>query len=212
MKRILCYGDSNTWGCIPGVYTRYAEEIRWPGVLQSALGDSCRIIEAGLCGRTTAVDDPFDTELNGLKALPNVLRSAGPIDLVVLMLGTNDLHIQDAWSAARGCQVLIDTIRRHPDCFVDHTPQVLLVSPIHIREDFSIVFTNIDRAAISAESRKFAPLYKEFAASMGVAFFDAAQVAEPSADDGVHMDAANHKALGAAVGSKQKRCSSTRAK
>lgn len=199
MKRILCYGDSNTWGCIPGVYTRYPEEVRWPGVLQAALADSCRIIEAGLCGRTTAVDDPFDPELNGLKALPNVLRSAGPIDLVILMLGTNDLKFQDAWGAARGCQVLIDTIRRHPDCFVDGKPQILLVSPVHVREDFAIVFTGVDGSVLSAESHKFASLYGEFAAVMGLPFFDAAQVAKPSPADGIHMDAENHKALGLAL-------------
>lgn len=94
-KRIVCFGDSNTWGYIPITGERYDESIRWPARLQEKLGyQDYTVVEEGLTGRTTVFDDPFDPELNGLKTMPAVLRSAAPIDVLVFMLGTNDFPVQ----------------------------------------------------------------------------------------------------------------------
>ena len=201
MKRyILCYGDSNTWGHIPGTCgTRFAEDKRWTGVLQQMLGTEYRILEAGLCGRTTTCDDPFDADLNGIRYLPACLRSAGPLDLVVLMLGTNDLKFQNAWSAARGAATIIRSIRMHADCFRGGNPQVLLVSPVHVTDAPSPVMSDPDSLFSRPESLKFARFYRGFAEDLGIPFFDAASVAEPSPLDGIHMDAVGHAALGAAL-------------
>ena len=90
-KRLLCYGDSNTWGYIPGSAGRYTFNQRWPGVLQNELVGRARVFEDGLSGRTTIYDDPFEKNLNGEKHLLAALKRCTPLDLVILMLGTNDL-------------------------------------------------------------------------------------------------------------------------
>ena len=90
MKNILCFGDSNTWGYVPGTGNRYPKQIRWTGLLQNLLGDSFFIIEEGLNGRTTVLDDPTRIAKNGMTYLRPCLDSQAPIDLVVMMLGTND--------------------------------------------------------------------------------------------------------------------------
>jgi lysophospholipase L1-like esterase len=93
-KRIMCFGDSLTWGWNPiesGIpIERYSKEKRWTGILASELGPEFEVLEEGLSGRTTNLDDPTDPRLNGANYLPSALASHLPLDLVVLMLGTND--------------------------------------------------------------------------------------------------------------------------
>lgn len=89
-KRIVCYGDSNTWGYDAVTDGRFPEEVRWTGKLQELLGEEYCIIEEGLCGRTTVFEDPLNEGLNGLTYLYPCLMSHGPLDLLVIMLGTND--------------------------------------------------------------------------------------------------------------------------
>jgi lysophospholipase L1-like esterase len=91
MKSILCYGDSITWGYNPADGTRFPFSDRWPGILQAELGGSFRVIEEALPGRTTSIDSPYLPDRNGKKSLQLVLESHMPLDLFVLMLGTNDL-------------------------------------------------------------------------------------------------------------------------
>src|SRR6185436_143967 len=96
MKTILCFGDSNTWGFIPESITepfwrRHAPDVRWPGVLARELGSGYSVIEEGLGGRTTVHDDPVMGNRNGSLHLPPCLESHKPLDLVVLMMGTNYL-------------------------------------------------------------------------------------------------------------------------
>ena len=95
MKTVLCFGDSNTHGQIPGKDGgRYEKEIRWPGVLKSMLGDSFDVIEEGLGGRTTVFEDPIEEDKSGKAYLQQCLHSHKPIDLIIVMLGTNDLKIR----------------------------------------------------------------------------------------------------------------------
>ena len=90
-REILCVGDSNTYGLIPGTKERYKENIRWTGILQQKLKEQdCRIVEEGLCGRTTVFEDELRKNRKGSDLLPVLLESHAPIDQVVLMLGTND--------------------------------------------------------------------------------------------------------------------------
>ncbi|MEM8844821.1 MAG: hypothetical protein AAGB35_07230, partial [Pseudomonadota bacterium] len=98
MKNILVYGDSQSWGFVPGAadlkamhFQRYDFSTRWPGRLQQLMGEDCRIIEENLCGRTTIFDDPILPDRNGLTYLPPCLLSHQPLDLVIIMLGSNDL-------------------------------------------------------------------------------------------------------------------------
>ena len=122
MKNILCYGDSNTWGCPPledwpiTTITRFGPDVRWGSVMRSILGEGYWAVEEGLNGRTTVWDDPVEGEhRNGKPYLLPCLLSHAPLDLVILMLGTNDLKSRyslSAWDIASGVATLIDLIQK----------------------------------------------------------------------------------------------------
>lgn len=96
MKQAACFGDSNTWGLIPGTKKRYSWGERWTSVLQEKLNvDKVRVIEEGLCGRTTVFEDAYRANRNGLKSIPFILESQKPIDAVILMLGTIEEYIPE---------------------------------------------------------------------------------------------------------------------
>ena len=103
MKTILCYGDSNTYGYNPSNGFRYPENVRWTGRLQSALGEGYKIIEEGCNGRTTIFDDPLEGWKNGLGYLRPCLNSHKPVDIVIMMLGSNDL--KETFHASRILQL-----------------------------------------------------------------------------------------------------------
>ena len=136
MAAILCYGDSNTWGCIPlqgpEPAGRFPPETRWPGVLRRELGDGHWVVEEGLSGRTTVWDDPLEPHRNGRTLLPPTLLTHQPLDLVIVMLGTNDLkHRLNASAAeiATGAGMLVDIVAAS-GCGPDgRSPQTLLVCP-----------------------------------------------------------------------------------
>lgn len=207
-KRILCYGDSNTYGSIPGG-GRYPEEIRWPMALQKLLGDDYTIVEEGFGGRTTVFDDPVEGGFkSGQAYLPPCLMSHSPLDLVILMLGTNDTkhRFQSSANLIANCnKILIDTIRRYGEDAEAHPPKVLLVAPIRIGEwimetDMAVAFGTyaIDVAA------GFGPAFEAAAKDCGCAFLDAGKVAEPSQQDAVHLTAEGHRALAEAMWKKVK--------
>ena len=114
MKTILCYGDSNTWGAKPilklGSPDRYQYEVRWTTVLQNQLGNDYHIIAEGLNGRTSTFDDPIEgAHKNGKRYLFPCLETHAPLDLVIIMLGTNDLKSRlglTAWDIACGTHLL----------------------------------------------------------------------------------------------------------
>ena len=128
MREILCFGDSNTYGLIPGTKERYKENIRWTGILQQKLKEQdCRIVEEGLCGRTTVFEDELRKNRKGSDLLPVLLESHAPIDQVVLMLGTNDCKSYYHASAeviGLGVEKLIGQIRQAGEHI-----KILLVSP-----------------------------------------------------------------------------------
>lgn len=195
MISILCYGDSNTWGCIPGILTRYPAEVRWTGILQRKLGTGYHIIEDGINGRTTVWDDPVNQCRNGLAALGYSLYRAKPLDLVVLMLGTNDLNYTDAEGYYLGIKLLCQRILKanisYPGTskvFPEQT-RLLLVSPINATEN----------TPSYTESCQFAAYTEKAADELGIPWLDAAQYARPSPLDGCHMEAKDHAALGHAI-------------
>ena len=203
-KRILCYGDSNTYGHDPARGgARLPREQRWPGALAGLLGEGYEILEEGLCGRTTVLEDPTAPGLNGLSYLGPCLLSHRPLDLIILMLGTNDLQVVHSaipLTVARGAEALIRCVRdtlRPPE----QQPEILLVSPLLVRNiSVDPVFGPLfgyERA--QRYSAQLAPLYEEAAARWGCRFFDAAQAAEPSPLDGLHMDASGHRRLAGAL-------------
>lgn len=201
MKNILCFGDSNTWGLNPADASRYDRSIRWPGVLAALLGDDFHVVEEGLVGRTTVRDDPNDAHKNGLTYLPPCLESHQPLNLVVLMLGTNDLKHRFALSpeaVASSVQVLIDTILASPCGANGSAPKLLLMAPPHVAG-----LTALAEMFVGAEEKSaaLAPLYAAVAQEAGCHFLDAGPFAPASPRDGVHLDAQSHARLAEAVAS-----------
>lgn len=197
-KRIVCFGDSNTWGYIPVTSLRYDENTRWPALLQSKLGyEDYTVVEEGLTGRTTVFDDPFDPELNGLKTMPAILRTAAPIDLLIFMLGTNDFqsHIPagNPISTARAVQYMLELARTLPLDREGEKMKILLISPIEISEDRLTFKDNdvTDQTSIE-NSRQLGKHMRIVAQQLGVEFIDAAQYVKPGKVDGVHLDGAGH--------------------
>lgn len=195
MREILCFGDSNTYGLIPGTENRFDRNTRWTGILDKHLyTKGYRIIEEGLCGRTTRFDDRTREGRNGTKMLPVLLETHKPIDRVILMLGTNDCKFCYHPSAAligSGVEMLIKQIRN-----VDETIKILLISPIHLgeevwKQEFDPEF---DKASIEI-SKQLKDVYQTIARKYGCDFLAASDVAAPSREDQEHMDAANHKKL-----------------
>ena len=199
MKNILCFGDSNTWGFIPGTaMERYPRHIRWPGQLQAMLGDKAHIIEEGLCGRTTAFDDPCFADRNGATHLPMLLDTHAPLDLLIIMLGTNDLKHYfgfNAFDIAIGAGYLIDLAQaKMPDL------AILLVAPPEAVESPAPFGHKFDNAP--ELSKGLAEAYLEIAEEKDIAFFDAASVVKCPDTDGVHMDDKNHQQLAIALAHK----------
>lgn len=205
MKTILAYGDSLTYGTDPGGGPRHAYEHRWPSALEHALAGEARVIAEGLGGRATAYDDwTAAADRNGARILPTLLDSHKPLDLLIIMLGTNDLKPFVAGSAAyaaRGARRLVDMTRGHFATTGETAPQIILVSPPHVvPTDNEIMLSNFGGLDhLLRESQDFARHYRRHASEAGVAFFDASTVAKADPRDGVHLDAANTAAIGTAM-------------
>lgn len=202
--RILCIGDSNTWGYDP--VTGEQQKNRWTQILMKLLPDDT-IIEEGLNGRTFAFDDPTNPERNGIKKLPTILKTHQPFDLVVVMLGTNDLKTffrASAADIAECARTFVETIN-NPDVYSGSVPKTLLVSPIHIDENVENVWLDPEFSIASAkESRSLAEHLEAVAKDCGTAFMNAADYAEASTVDCVHLDGNNHHKFAQAIAEKIK--------
>lgn len=139
MKQILVYSDSLSWGIIPTTRKRLTFEQRRPGVLEielNAQNHDVRIIEDCLNGRRTVWDDPFKPGRNGIVGLAQRIEISSPLEVVVLMLGTNDfqsMHQYNAWHSAQGMAALVTAIRGAPLEPGMPVPQILIVAPPPIR-------------------------------------------------------------------------------
>lgn len=210
MKNILFYGDSNTWGYNPVDGSRYPYDVRWTSVAEKALGEDYHCVAAGLNGRTTVFDDPWKGCRNGRDAIDFELQSHKPLDLVVIMLGTNDLKFGSASMSARGIETITMMVKMANERFMTSSPvfpngaKILLISPILIGP---IGEDHYEADLIPnghEESMLFAEKYKAIADKCGAYFLDAAKLASPSPIDSEHMTPDGHKALGKAVAEKIK--------
>lgn len=199
MKTILCYGDSNTWGYAPGTGMRHAHHERWPGVLQMNLGSNYLIIEEGLRSRTTILDDPLKPYKNGKEYFIPCLDSHAPLDLVILMLGTNDLKNRFSMSAydiAKNIAVLLNIVTRSTCGVLGKAPKTLLLSPPHLGRltNFAELFEGA-----AEKSRELARYYKIVSSEIGCDFLDTSEIIKSSDIDGVHLDIDQHIKLGAHI-------------
>lgn len=202
MKNILAFGDSLTWGFVAGKDARHAFEDRWPNALAAGLNGKAHVLAEGMNARTTVYDDPTDsTNLSGAVSLPIMLKTHQPLDLVIIMLGTNDIKFAGlcrAFDAAMGMERLIKLVKTHDYMINFKVPQVLIMSPPCLVKTDDEWFNELWGHAI-AESQKFAKHYARIAEEQGVHFFDAGSVAVADKTDGGHLDAANTRAIGVAL-------------
>ena len=203
-RTVVCFGDSNTYGTPamagPDDWGRFGPDERWPGILRGSLGSGYIIVEEGLPGRTTVHDDPIEgVDKNGLTALPMVLGSHRPIDLLIITLGTNDLKARFAVTAqdiAASVGVLVRHAQASPAGPDSTPPKILVIVPAPI---FETGFMTGHFAGGAAKSQLFGRCYTDVMARLGVPVLDAGQIVQSDPLDGIHLSRDSHAALGRAV-------------
>ena len=204
MKQVLVYSDSLTWGIIPNTRKRLKFEARWPGVLEGALnsnGIQARVIEDCLNGRRTVWDDPFKSGRNGLEGLAQRIEIHSPLDMVILMLGTNDfqsVHSHNAWHSAQGIRTLILEIRAAPLEPGMPIPGILVIAPPEIQAPKGSMAAKF--AGADVKCKGLAAEYRKTTEELNCHFFDAESVTTTSKIDGIHLDKDQHHVLGVAIG------------
>ncbi|MBV9998298.1 MAG: hydrolase [Verrucomicrobia bacterium] len=216
-RRILVFGDSNSWGWTPRpdmeLTTRYDAATRWPGVLSAKLGDRFEIVEEALSGRTTDLDDPdIDLPANalrgatmsGARVLPAVLASHLPLDLVIIMLGTNDLKKRFQREPSGVASALVRLAQLVKECeggvrTVYPSPQVLAIAPPPLGTTF---YNPEEWAGAHQKSLAIGAALERAAAGTNLPVFDAGQVITTDGMDGIHLTEQAHRKLGEAVAEK----------
>lgn len=200
MRQILCFGDSNTYGLIPGTAAdRYGWGVRWTSILDENMREKgYRVVEAGLCGRTTVFDDPVRIGRSGTQLLPVLLESHRPIDIAIIMLGTNDcktIYAAGADEIGKGVERLINQVQTS-----DPGIRIILVSPISLGEGVweAGYDTEFDRHSREV-SMELPEVYRRIAKKRGIAFLAASDFVIPSRADREHLDKAGHRNFAAAI-------------
>ncbi|MBS3736603.1 MAG: SGNH/GDSL hydrolase family protein [Candidatus Bipolaricaulota bacterium] len=202
MYKILCYGDSNTWGCKPGTQKRHEREKRWAGVMENELRDDYQVVEEGLNGRTTVWEDPIEGYKSGKNYLLPCLETHKPIDMVIIMLGTNDLKARfsvTAYDVAEGAGTLVDVVSKSEAGKDEGAPETLLIVPPPIAE--LTEYKDPFRGA-REKSRKLSEEFKRVSTEHECHLLDAGEHINSSSKDGVHLEPSEHRKLGQVVADK----------
>ena len=199
MIRILCYGDSNTWGYIPaGDGKRYDENTRWTKLLSKALGNEFEIIEEGMCSRTLASEDAESVKelKNGYTLLSPIVRTHDKFDIFVLMLGTNDLKA----SFKNSPQTILEHTKKYIDFVTNYqskvdatTPKFVLmgIAPVDDTKGFSVLDTKF--AGATKLQQQASELIKNYAEKNGICYVDNSDL--EAGADGLHLTAESHKKI-----------------
>lgn len=205
-RRVLCFGDSNTYGYDPARDGRYGDDERYPMVLQDLLGDGWSVVEEGLPGRTAVFDDPITEGMNGLQVITPILMSHAPLDTVTIMLGTNDSKERFGCNSHLISLGIVRLVKKalHTECWRDNArPDVLVIVPPSITPEYDhLIFKDAmgtgchERCAGIAAQLE--PMLKDIA---NVRFLDANTLpgAGCSPLDGMHMTVQSHKVLAKAL-------------
>lgn len=205
MKTILCYGDSNTWGWDPISESRFDKEMRWPGALQHKLGQDYEVISEGMPGRTTVWTDPIEGHMSGKDYLIPCLNSHKPIDLVIILLGTNDLKHRfgvTAFDIAEGIGHLVKIVKQSETGPSGRSPQLLILIPPPLEKLSK--FVEMFAGGVE-KSKNFNQQYKRVAKLLSCPFLELSKHIRSSDVDGVHFDASAHNTLGYVVSQKVKK-------
>ena len=203
MKTIVCYGDSNTWGYMPKLKrpectarNRFPWGVRWTSLLQKTLGNEYHVVEAGVNGRTTAFEMPFEVARSGLRHIDACMLESFPVDLVIVMLGTNDIkecYNLPVYAIKLGAERLIQTIQAGSYGVDGGMPEILLVSPVRINPSYMNTWVSDEFGPDAIEKdRKLADSLKQAAEETNVHFMNAGEFITADEADGIHMNEAGH--------------------
>lgn len=212
VKKILVFGDSNTWGYHPhnknpfAPYAQWEESVRWPNVFQDRMGAGYTVMVDGLCGRTAAAQDDIEDYTCGKEQIVPSLRSHSPLDLLIIMLGSNDLKTRygyTAYDVAHSVGAVVETALTAADAFRDSVPNILLICPPPLGNlDHS--FFALEFEGSEEKSKQLAPFFEIMAARYRIAYLDAGEIVHFSDVDGLHFEADQHQKLGEVVAAKVK--------
>ena len=202
-RRVLCFGDSNTWGYAPIDRVRYAKDVRWTGRLAAKLGAGYDVVSEGLCGRTAVIPDPVMRLGDAMTDLETSLRTHIPIRHVVLMLGTNDFKTRfglSEYSIADGIGHLARRVIRSEEVFGSRPNRLILVAPLVVRLDGALDPSESDKRLLEFDgapevSRKLPPLLKSLADDLGCDFLDPNDQLRSSERHGIHWEADTHQSF-----------------
>ena len=210
-KHILCFGDSNTHGYCAEPHDsadgtdRFNEQERWTRLLENLLGEEYLILEEGLSGRTTVFQDPLTEGLCGLDSIYAALMCHEPVDLLIIMLGTNDTKERfgvNAECISKGMERLVNKAKTVP-AWSGKQPNILIICPPHILDDLNnSPVLGIMGNGCPEKSRQLAPFYAQVAENLGCHFLDAEGLAEFNHADGMHLTRKGHSQLAAALAEK----------
>lgn len=199
--QILCIGDSNTWGYNPDNGLQHKN--RWTKVLGDLLPEH-EIIEEGMCGRTVVTVDSFEPAWCGIDALPGIIQAHNCVDIVILMLGTNELKAEfkhDAAYIAEGIGEFIKMLQNPDSWKRGKLPKLLVISPILLGDDIlgkDGICTQFDEISLR-ESKQMAGAIENICKQYHVEFMDASQYVRASLTDAIHLDEEGHIQLGHAI-------------
>lgn len=188
-KTVLLYGDSFIWGLNPVDAKRYDYKDRIGGLLQAKLGEDYRVVEEGHRGRTMFGENGWFPERNGLEQFGPIFASHLPVDVLVIMLGTNDLNSKTNHSPQQIAASLNDYDKK-----IDYwcnfmkydKPEVIVIAPPEI-EDASL---DLFKEIFAGSSEKIGPLAAELESKskeLGYKFIDSREVFKSAGNDGIHV-------------------------
>ncbi len=198
-RRIVCFGDSNTWGFNARTNERFPEGVRWTSRLAEMLGDAFQVIEEGLSGRTSVIDDPLFEGLNGYDYIHPCLMSHAPLELVIIMLGTNDtkerFHLT-SYNIAQGIARLSQKAKTTPAASKGGFPKVLVIAPPPIEKEYyeTEVGPSMGRDC-HLKSEEMPKYLKELLATQHTEFLDTKGLVPMNNIDFMHLDEEGHKLL-----------------
>lgn len=192
MKKILCYGDSNTFGFNPKEGSRFDENTRWVSVLQNNLGAEYEVVDEGMCNRTGFVENPDGFIFSGSKHFQQLMGNLENIDILILWIGTNDLMFQyniDFETIENGLKNLIELAKTKAE-------KIVIIPPVILRENIlGSYFGNMFDETSIAKSKEVGKIYKKLAKTYSCEYFDVNEFVKPSDFDGLHFDKASHKII-----------------
>ena len=192
MKKILCYGDSNTFGYNPFDSSRFDEKTRWTALLQENLGSDFEIIEEGACDRTGIADNDKGFLYSAQRHFPKMITKTKNVDLLILAIGTNDLQFKydlTVHQFENGLEKLIVTAK-------NNVRRIILIPPVILHENVLEGFFKFqfDETSVS-KSKKIGKIYRKLSNLYGLDYFDLNNFVKPSNVDGLHYDSKGHNII-----------------